>query len=384
MRNYFIQIILIASLVGCSTAKIPNSKSASIHGNMGYSVAQNIGTGKEGDTYYLTKNHGSWSVSKTGNILDGNVERISVNTGTKVIWLWVDGQPDAWCIRGLMAQRPRNDYGICSSSLTKSSASIFSIYSIYTIFVGSFIAAVDVDQDAILQIAESSGLLEMVERERNEKIAAIAKMEQESADARLKSEQERLVLDQKADEGSAIEKYQRGMYYFANSSWSLAQEWFEKASQKGSVDAIFMLGKIYKEQYGNSSEAERLWKKAVQGGNVAAKTALNNLKLEHEQELRRRAQEQELEAMRRAKVKEIGQSVCTSFPGTMYNGAMKVHIQVSGATEAVNGSKLQIRIRGIQIIDALGRINNTDRVDGQTVYKEGALIWEDLREWNPC
>jgi hypothetical protein len=56
-----------------------------------------------------------------------------------------------------------------------------------------------------------------------------------------------------------------------------------------------------------------------------------------------------------------------------------------GFTENVNGNKIQVRIGGIQKFDSSGNnLGNTDRVDGETVYQNGAVIWEDAANWNPC
>ncbi len=405
VKKFLTGVALVASIVGGSTS---NAQSSGDLGNSGYSVSKNIG-GEYGESYYLIKNNGKWEASRTGDLLKDNVEKVLVDSSSKVIELQVKPQNredsgDWRCFRGVFGMsRDSNGYTICTSTLTKSiylnkHAMERALGVGVSLMIGSAPTYVDVDQEAILEIAQSSGLIAMAEQDREAKLAAAAKRQQEADTARQKAEQERLALDLQAEQGDANAKYQRGLFYLGYAGFNVdAEKWFEKAAAVGSADALFKLGFFQKDHYRNETEAERLWKKGAQGGSVAAQTALNDLISERNRKAEQLARARQQQLQHLAQVKEVGQAVCTSFSGTearaigsamgqtVYGRAESRTFKMRGYTEGANGNKIQIRIGGIQKFDAFGNnLGNTDHVDGQTVYQTGSIIWEDAAAWEPC
>lgn len=426
MRRLFICGSL-ALMAGCASSgnnevhekKVGEQVQRSLH----YSVLSKIGLPKTFNydhslkKYFLVQDGDGWKVARTGDLSQKNVERVVVNTATGEIVLtatepvMISGGPsrgpgpgDSWmCLSGLGGNgyRARNDYSICSSNLTKNvtSAGAAALGSL-NLLLGTTRTFQAVDQEKILEIAESSGLLDMVERDKADMEKAAHDAAEERRVREQEAEQVRLNADKQAEQGDANAKYQRGVEVLGAASWSAtAQQWFEKAATAGSVDALFKLGTFQKEHYRNEFEAEQLWIKAAKGGSVAAKNALNDLAAERNRKADQLARERQLQARKLAQVREIGQAVCTSFAGTekrvigidnyqrknIYGPEEPRIYKVRGFTENSNGSKIQVRIGGVQKFDSLGNnLGNVDRVDGETVYQNGAVIWGEASSWNPC
>jgi hypothetical protein len=140
----------------------------------------------------------------------------------------------------------------------------------------------------------------------------------------------------------------------------------------------------------NQAEAERLWQQAARKGSANAQAALDAIVADRARQTeeinRTNAQltyEREQRARNLAQVKITGQTVCTSFSGSSA-GRFRT-FKVRAFTEGSNGNKIQVRIGGIQKFDGSGNnLGNTDRVDGDTVYQNGGVIWDEASNWNPC
>lgn len=109
------------------------------------------------------------------------------------------------------------------------------------------------------------------------------------------------------------------------------------------------------------------------------------LKIEKEQE----AQAQAIRDQ--PQVKTVGQKVCRSEEITqrkvmgsamgqlVYGNSIKLQAKVTAFTEKSAGSKIQVRISGIQ---ANGE--NLDRIDGDVVLENGAIVWDEATHWGLC
>lgn len=290
MKKIVLGLALVTTMVGCSTT-LEKAESVVKPNQATYSVSPALGN-NGGTIYFLTKNDGKWIASKAGNLSEDNVESVSVNVFSKNITLRAQQPSDvtttgsgSWtCGRGLQGEsRKENGYTVCTSSLTKTVAKVVDglfnvILSPAVVLRGTAFVRIAVDQDEILAIANSSGLIQMAEQDNLNRLAAIEKNAQNAIAARQKIEQERLALDQQAEQGDANTKYQRGLAYLGSYSWNAdAESWFKKSAAAGSADAYFKLGLFQRDHYTNQSEAETLWSKAAHGGNVEAKNILNDL-----------------------------------------------------------------------------------------------------------
>jgi hypothetical protein len=91
------------------------------------------------------------------------------------------------------------------------------------------------------------------------------------------------------------------------------------------------------------------------------------------------------------RIKTGGEKICKTIDGThrdilgygmgkpMYGPERHVKYHISAFTENVSGSKIQVRISGIQLNG-----ENVDRVDGDTVLQNGSIIWDEALEWSLC
>lgn len=91
------------------------------------------------------------------------------------------------------------------------------------------------------------------------------------------------------------------------------------------------------------------------------------------------------------KVRTVGQKVCRLFDISQrkvigevmgkpaYGQPVQVKAKVTGFTENSSGRKIQIRISGMQ---ANGE--SMERIDGDVVLENGAVIWDDSMSWAVC
>ena len=187
MKKAILGITLLATVqMSACTSVTPNQTSAAPpQRGATYSVAKQIGAGG-GKTFFLIKNGDGWKVSRTGNIYDDSVEQVAVNAASKVITLQTEVESKystpssgTWpCLRGIGGQsRKDSGYTICTSKLTKGAytpgnVAISVIAAPFLMLSGSVGATVEVDQDKILEIAKSSGLLDMAEQDAQAEITA--------------------------------------------------------------------------------------------------------------------------------------------------------------------------------------------------------------------
>ena len=168
MLKIVLGIALVTSTVVCSATP-----------QRAYSVSPEISSDyRRGTYYFLTKNGDSWKASKTGDLRQDNVERVVVNIKTAEIVLTASPRgagtyyrnTTKWeCRKGLYGTGFRliNDYSVCSSHLTKGVTNpAKAVISGLTLIFGQVVRDVVVDQEAILAIAKSSGLIEMVEEDK--------------------------------------------------------------------------------------------------------------------------------------------------------------------------------------------------------------------------
>jgi len=314
--NKFLFAGVLISVVGCSNTQLPNSassESATSKFNQ-YSVSPSLGN-NYGEIYYLIKDGDTWKVTQTRSLKDSSVEKLAINSNTHEIFLLANapslnevsvaekqrgpGSGNRWeCFDGLGSNgyRADNQYSICSSNFAKGATGVgeAALGGLNLLF-GTVKRMKAVDQEQILEVAKTSGLIELAEKKKQDAIAAAEKRQQDVLALSKKNEQERLDADKKAEEGDATAKYQRGLYYLgANSYNSEAEKWFVKAASSGSPDALYKLGQFQFNNYHNESEAERYWKKGALSGNVASQEALNRLTDERNRqaEIKREGQRQ--------------------------------------------------------------------------------------------
>lgn len=89
--------------------------------------------------------------------------------------------------------------------------------------------------------------------------------------------------------------------------------------------------------------------------------------------------------------KTVGQKICRHVTATqrkvigyamnepVYGAPTELYAKVTGFTEQLSADKIQIRISGIQ---ANGK--NLNRIDGDVVIENGAVIWDNPKKWGLC
>ncbi|MDH2916066.1 MAG: hypothetical protein PXX77_04230 [Gallionella sp.] len=326
-------LIGATSLIALVTLTLPVQAATTPNGETPYSVDSSISPYAEPNIYYLVKEGDSWKVSKTADLTQEGVERVSVDPNLKLIRLKASaptkvsaaerdrgpGSGNRWeCFKrpvGGTGYREANSYSICSSELTKSvtTAGEAAIGSLNLLF-GSVRSMVAVDQEKLLEIASSSGLIALAEQDAKDKIALEVKRKQDLEDTRLKAEQDLIAADRRAEQGDASAKYQRGLFFMGRQETHFeGEKWLEKAVAAGSADAAYVLGVYKYEQFRDEEEAEKLWTKAAQGGNVDAKKRLRELLAKKNQiaeEADRQAKEKQRVVAFRKSIKEGDESNC--------------------------------------------------------------------------
>lgn len=162
------------------------NKSVAVESKFHYTVSPAIGVKEQTKNYYLIRSGETWSVSRSGDLSQDTVERVAVSLSTGVIYLGTKGpsrvsvgerergpgRDNKWeCFQGVILNgsgfRTASDYSICSSNLAKNvttpgEAAIGSL----NLLFGSVRRFMAVDQEKILAIAETSGLIDMIEQDR--------------------------------------------------------------------------------------------------------------------------------------------------------------------------------------------------------------------------
>jgi hypothetical protein len=97
-----------------------------------------------------------------------------------------------------------------------------------------------------------------------------------------------------------------------------------------------------------------------------------------------------------AQARVVGTKICKSVPGawrralgtalgqTVYGNEQATTYFVTGFTEGTSGTRIQIRIAGIQAPLNSAEFQNVDRIDGDTVLAVNNVIWDDSANWKPC
>jgi hypothetical protein len=90
-------------------------------------------------------------------------------------------------------------------------------------------------------------------------------------------------------------------------------------------------------------------------------------------------------------IKTVGQKICRTIGitqrqavgqylgKTVYTDPVSVQARVTGFTENVSGDKIQLRIAGMQAGN-----ENLDRIDGEVMYQNGGVIWDNAANWGLC
>jgi hypothetical protein len=116
------------------------------------------------------------------------------------------------------------------------------------------------------------------------------------------------------------------------------------------------------------------------------------LKQQEEQRQREEEQRQREQAIRDLpKIRTVGQKICrieeittrkiigTAMGNPMYGAQIKQQATITGFTENTSGSKIQLRISGMQVNG-----ENLDRIDGDVVYQNGGVVWDEASNWRLC
>lgn len=90
-------------------------------------------------------------------------------------------------------------------------------------------------------------------------------------------------------------------------------------------------------------------------------------------------------------VKTVGQKICRTIGITrrkvigdyrgepIYGEPTNAKVKVTAFTESVSGDKIQVRISGMQAGN-----ENLDRIDGDVVFQNGGVIWDNATNWGLC
>lgn len=344
-------VALFSSLVGYSIAF------SAIAENMGqratgYSVPSTVlGMGKDDtgnwELYFLTQTNGKWTASKTGDTKNENVEAVRVNVLQKEIRLYAWGTRP----RDFSPETHSLDVWVCKGSNERNSVGNNICLSAF----GEGFFSARINQEKLLEAAQSSGLIAMAEQDHQAKLDETRKQEQVEVAARQKAEQDKLAANQLAEQGDANAKFQRGIFYLGASRFDVdAERWFEKAAEMGSAAALYKLAVFQNEHHHNEVEAERLLRKAAQGGSVEARVALEDILAE-----RKRVALQEKQAAAQ-QAKEQQQVVA-------------FRKSISGGDESNCGPIIEVKGKLIKVAVAVANYGNEHWVRRDEIYPSG---WE--------
>lgn len=360
-----------------------------------YSVSPAIGKTPQSKMYYLIKTGETWKASSSGDITQENVERVGVNLTTGVITLDVQrgaretgtgsGSVYEWeCFQGLAGSGFRNsqNYSICSSTLAKgvTSPGQAAIGSLNLLFgkVRRFMA---VDQAQILTIADSSGLIDMVEQDR--KAAIGAEYHTLFAAATTPGLIKSFVAKYQGDDPEGLvpqvqARLQRAEIEQCRSS-------FISATTQVSLKSF-----IAKYEGNDPEKLVPRARKRLQDMELAA------AKNEADRELA--DAKNQADRLHRLENKQVGDQVCSSGDGSVDQSTgllvmgepqyrkISGRNRVVGFVEGMSGKKVQIRISGINFTG--GGINQSlDSLSGWkggSTLKINSIIWDSTYDWDGC
>lgn len=387
MKKLSLLLVLFPML---ASAIDEGNKAESVERTLHYSVSPVIGMKEQAKTYYLIKSGEAWSVSRSGDLSQDTVERVAVSLSTGTIYLDVkgpsrvsagerergSGRDNRWeCFEGAILNgsgfRTALDYSICSSNLAKgvTTPGEAAIGSLNLLF-GTVRRFMAVDQEKILAIAESSGLIEMVEQDRKAAMATeyhalfaaattpglindfVAKYRDNDPEGLLPQAQARMQRAQ-------AEECRRS---------------FILATSPASLNSFIA------KYEGNDPE------------NLVPQ-ARKRL-----QDMKQTAAKNEADRLHRLENKQIGDQVCSSGDSVLKkpNGIVVMgqigyreiagHYHVVGFVEGASGKKIQIRISGINFTGD-GINESTDSFTGWkggTTLKINSIIWDSTYDWETC
>lgn len=121
---------------------------------------------------------------------------------------------------------------------------------------------------------------------------------------------------------------------------------------------------------------------------AAARAAMERqMRAQQEAEQRRREQA----ARDLPRIKTAGQKICktegitqrrvigTALGQPMYSQPVKATAVITAFTENSAGARIQLRISGMQVDG-----QNVDRIDGDVVYENGSVVWDEASNWQLC
>jgi hypothetical protein len=140
-----------------------------------------------GTCYFLIKSWGRWKVSRTGNLNDDNVEKVCINLETQEINLAIDGDgrkhfkdlPGIQCESSVFSSREKDGYILCNSAFFSAGVEdtvVNVIVAVGTLGISTLMPSYanggGINQEKLLDVAQSSGLIAMAEQDRQIAIEA--------------------------------------------------------------------------------------------------------------------------------------------------------------------------------------------------------------------
>lgn len=382
--------LLLALFPMLASAIDEGNKSEAVESKLHYSVSPAIGMKEQAKIYYLIKSGEAWSVSRSGDLSQDTVERVAVSLSTGVIFLDTKGpsrvsvgerergpgRDNKWeCFQGVILNgsgfRTASDYSICSSNFAKSvttpgEAAIGSL----NLLFGSVRRFMAVDQEKILAIAESSGLIDMVEQDRQ--AATSAEYHALFAAATTPGLIKDFVAKYKANDPEGLVPQVQARMQRAETE--------ECRSSFISAITPASLNSFIAKYEGN--DPENLVPKARKRLQDMEQTAAKN----------------EADRLHRLENKQVGDQVCSSVEGVLEKptgivvmgqiGYRKIfgRDRIIGFVEGASGKKIQIRISGINFTGG-GLSESTDSFTGWkggSTLKINSIIWDSTYDWEKC
>lgn len=382
--------LLLAAFPMLASAIDEGNKSVAVESKFHYSVSPAIGVKEQTKNYYLIRSGETWSVSRSGDLSQDTVERVAVSLSTGVIYLDTKGpsrvsvgerergpgRDNKWeCFQGVILNgsgfRTASDYSICSSNLAKNvttpgEAAIGSL----NLLFGSVRRFMAVDQEKILAIAETSGLIDMIDQDRQ--AATGAEYHAMFAAATTPGLINNFTAKYQANDPEGLVPQAQARMQQA--------EIEECRSNYLSATTPAKLNSFIAKYQGNDPE------------NLVPR-ARKRL-----QDIEQAAAKNEADRLRRLENKQIGDQVCSSGDGSVdqstgiavmgVNQYRKIsgRNRVVGFVEGMSGKKVQIRISGINFTG--GGINQSlDSLSGWkggSTLKINSIIWDSTYDWEGC
>jgi hypothetical protein len=382
--------LLLAAFPMLASAIDEGNKSVAVESKFHYSVSPAIGVKEQTKNYYLIRSGETWSVSRSGDLSQDTVERVAVSLSTGVIYLDTKGpsrvsvgerergpgRDNKWeCFQGVILNgsgfRTASDYSICSSNLAKNvttpgEAAIGSL----NLLFGSVRRFMAVDQEQILAIAETSGLIDMIEQDRQAATGA-----------------EYHALFAAATTPGLINNFTAK--YQANDPEGLVPQ-AQARMQQAEIEEC-------RSNYLSATTPAKLnsFIAKYQGNDPESLVPRARKRL---QDMEQAAAKNEADRLHRLENKQIGDQVCSSGDSVLKrpNGIVVMgqigyretagHYRVVGFVEGASGKKIQIRISGINFAGE-GISESTDSFSGWkggSTLKINSIIWDSTYDWEGC